>query len=43
MLRLLALLALASPLFAADPAPWATYRGNAARTGNTDEIGRAHV
>ncbi len=36
MLRLLVLLAFASPLCAADPAPWATYRGNPARTGNTD-------
>src|SRR5437868_5660977 len=24
------------PAFAADPAPWATYRGNPQRTGNTD-------
>ena len=36
MIRILALLAFASPLFAADPAPWATYRGNPQRTGNTD-------
>jgi outer membrane protein assembly factor BamB len=28
--------ALAGPLLAADPGPWATYRGNPQRTGNTD-------
>lgn len=31
-----ALLLLPSVAVAADPAPWATYRGNPARTGNTD-------
>ena len=36
MLRLLALLAFAAPVLAAEPGPWATYRGNAARTGNSD-------
>jgi len=36
MLRLLALFAFAAPALAAEPAPWATYRGNASRTGNTD-------
>lgn len=30
------LLALVAPLSAADPGPWATYRGNPQRTGNTD-------
>ncbi|OWK38339.1 PQQ-binding-like beta-propeller repeat protein [Fimbriiglobus ruber] len=30
------LAALAAPLPAADPGPWATYRGNPQRTGNTD-------
>lgn len=37
MLRSAALLlALVAPLSAADPGPWATYRGNPQRTGNTD-------
>ena len=36
MMRIFALLVFASPGFAADPAPWATYRGNPLRTGNTD-------
>ncbi len=35
-LALVALLALAAPALAADPGPWATYRGNPQRTGNTD-------
>ena len=35
----LLLLLSAGSLFAAEPTPWATYRGNSARTGNTD--GRA--
>src|SRR6516165_10098840 len=33
---LCALGALCGEMFAADPAPWATYRGNPQRTGNTD-------
>ncbi|HYH69179.1 MAG TPA: PQQ-binding-like beta-propeller repeat protein [Urbifossiella sp.] len=32
----LALVLLATPAAAADPGPWATYRGNPQRTGNTD-------
>src|SRR5437667_3959806 len=38
MNRLLSVLALfvAAPVSAAEPAPWATYRGNPQRTGNTD-------
>jgi len=32
----LAFALITSTLFAADPAPWATYRGNTQRTGNTD-------
>ncbi len=29
---------IAFPVAAADPGPWATYRGNPARTGNTDNL-----
>jgi len=36
LLRLTLLLLTAAPVAAADPGPWATYRGNPARTGNTD-------
>lgn len=35
-LALVVLVALAAPALAADPGPWATYRGNPQRTGNTD-------
>jgi outer membrane protein assembly factor BamB len=35
-LSLVALLLVAAPAAAADPRPWATYRGNPQRTGNTD-------
>jgi outer membrane protein assembly factor BamB len=35
-LYILVVLAGVSPLIAANPAPWATYRGNPQRTGNTD-------
>jgi outer membrane protein assembly factor BamB len=37
-LSVLLLLAFAAPASAADPAPWATYRGNPQRTGNTDNL-----
>ena len=37
MIRTLLLIVLAAPALA-DDAPWATYRGNARRTGNTDNI-----
>ena len=32
------LCALCGESLAADPAPWATYRGNPQRTGNTDNV-----
>lgn len=35
-MRFASILLFASVASAADPAPWATYRGNPARTGNTD-------
>ncbi len=37
-ITLCALVALGGGSFAADPAPWATYRGNPQRTGNTDGV-----
>ncbi len=36
VLSLCALCALCGELFSSEPTPWATYRGNPARTGNTD-------
>jgi outer membrane protein assembly factor BamB len=39
MMRLtFAIAVLATPLAAADDAPWSTYRGNNRRTGNTDNV-----
>ena len=37
-LALLSLIAFAGTASAADPLPWATYRGNPQRTGNTDNL-----
>src|SRR3954452_22907151 len=38
LLSLCALCALCGEVRAADPGPWATYRGNPQRTGNTDGV-----
>lgn len=38
MIRSLLILSLLAAPIAADDAPWATYRGNAQRTGNTDNV-----
>src|SRR5687767_2245684 len=38
MIRTLLVLAFVTAPALADDAPWATYRGNARRTGNTDNV-----